>query len=144
MKKESLIVLAVLLFAYNNLAAQVWTTMAENVIPTNFRAWSLKIAEDSSLWAISTYDAFTPPTTQLPRVHRSLDGVAWSTFTFPDDGGQVGQDISAIDKLNAFVGIGNRLYKTTNGGTHWQEWMLTDLLSLVCIFSIKTTVGFML
>jgi photosystem II stability/assembly factor-like uncharacterized protein len=110
-----------LLLLTNTLSGQVWTTMVENVIPANFRTWSLKMAEDSSMWSTSTYDRFPPPATQLPRVHRSLNGVDWSTFTFTDEAGQVGQDISAIDKLNAFIGIGKRLYKTIDGGATWTK-----------------------
>jgi photosystem II stability/assembly factor-like uncharacterized protein len=119
--KQYLIIAFVLSIVSIKITAQVWTTMAENVIPANFRTWSLKIAEDSSMWAISTYDRFPPLSTHLPKIHRSINGAEWSTFTFSDAGGQYGQDISAVDKLNAFVGIGKRIYKTTDGGISWTK-----------------------
>jgi hypothetical protein len=65
MKKIITILLLSLPLFHLTLLAQTWTVLGDNIIPSNHRTWSLKIAKDNSMWAISTFDRFPPLNTLL-------------------------------------------------------------------------------
>ncbi len=112
-----------------NLSAQ-WESLGDDLIPQNHRVWSIKMAPDYSIWAISTFDAF-PPVNQVPKVHRSVDdGVTWINTEIQEGVSTYGWDISPIDSMNAFIALDAAgLFQTTNGG---QSWNKVEAYSNVC------------
>ncbi|MBK7407440.1 MAG: hypothetical protein IPJ40_04730 [Saprospirales bacterium] len=110
------------LFLFPSLGFSQWESLGTDIIPSGYRTYSLKIAEDHSIWVVSTYDAFPPPSWHTPKVHRSIDeGATWSTSTILDGGSLYGLDLAPIDSLNAFcLSKVNGLYKTTDGGQNWE------------------------
>lgn len=103
-------------------ASAQWESLGDNLIPPNHRVYSIKIAPDQSIWALSTFDAF-PPTNQLPEVHRSADGGEnWIHTAIPEASSSYGNDISPIDSLTAFIALDTAgLYQTVDGGQTWSE-----------------------
>ena len=107
-------------FFYINLSAQ-WESMGDDIIPPGERVWSIKMAPDYSIWAVSTHDG--SPAGQMPKVHRSADGgenwinagisEAWSSRVW---------DISPLDSMNAFIAADNKgIHQTTDGGQNWNK-----------------------
>lgn len=105
----------------NGLYAQ-WESLGDDIIPESHRVWSLKLASDHSIWAISTLDAF-PPAGEVPKIHRSADeGETWINSEIPFAINAYGWDISPIDSMNAFIALDTAgLYQTIDGGQSWNK-----------------------
>lgn len=119
--KRKILHFLVFVLATNSTFAQ-WQSLGNDLIPTNHRTWSIKIAPDSSFWAISTFDAF-PPTGEVPKVHRSIDnGETWATSELTTGLSDYGWDISPLDSQTAYIAIQNAgLQRTTDGGQTWAK-----------------------
>ncbi len=122
-------------FLFNaNLCAQ-WESADEEILLPNHRVWSIKIAQDSSIWAIATYDSW-PPTNQTPKVFRSTNlGYTWSRSEIAEGVSNFGWDISPIDSLNAFVCLDTLgLFQTEDGGQSWNKVPSYDFSSFYVHF----------
>ncbi len=99
-----------------------WESLGNNIIEESHRVWSLKLAPDHSIWAISTLDAF-PPIGETPKIHRSSDeGLTWAHSEISAAIDSYGWDISPIDSMTAFVALDTAgLYKTVDGGLSWDK-----------------------
>ena len=118
MKKLVLVFLAAIVFQIT--ATAQWDEISGGLTPTFWRYWSIKIADDSSVWAISTQDGQN--VTMPPRVHTSADdGENWTNTELEVPGGTAISDVEPIDATTAFVSLymANGLYKTTDGGVTW-------------------------
>ena len=112
--------LLVSIFFSINLSAQ-WQSLGNDLVPIGYRVWSLKIASDNSMWAVSTIDQFPIPPGESPRVHISSDGgETWDTHLVDGVPGTTVWDIAPIDKNTAFVTTWSGILKTENGGTDWE------------------------
>lgn len=123
MKQYVLSILVISLLLLPGAGAAQWELLKSNIIPVSHRAWSLKIAEDNSMWVLSTYDAFPPPAWATPKVHHSNDGGnSWTTADIDFGGGLYGNDIAPIDGQTAFLALNvlGGLSKTTEGGQSWE------------------------
>lgn len=123
MKNHSVsIFISIILFIgfYSPLSAQ-WQSLGNDIIPKDHRIWSIKVAPDQSIWALSTFDSF-PPSDHLPILHRSTDeGLSWSQQAIAGADSRFGWDISPLDSLHAFAALGNGgLYETKDGGVTWE------------------------
>lgn len=105
----------------SNLFAQ-WESLGNDIIPQNHRVWSIKVAPDKSVWAISTFDNF-PPTNYYPKIHKSSDGGnTWIESELPAGFSTYGWDLSPIDSNLAFVALDTSgLYQTMDGGLNWNK-----------------------
>jgi photosystem II stability/assembly factor-like uncharacterized protein len=118
-------IFAVILFVFSsinsNLYAQ-WESLGDDIIPENHRVWSIKVAQDLSIWAISTYDKF-PPINYIPKVHRSADGgMNWTGSEITAAISTYGWDISPVDSMTAFIALDTAgLFKTLDGGQSWNK-----------------------
>ena len=116
-KLTSTLVFAVLLSTSSFLFGQeVWTSGETNLIPSNHWVSSLKIAPDSSVWAVSeTKDnENTLPTYLL----RSIDlGKTWIRTDLPET--VRAYDISPINSDTAYLALKSGLFKTIDGGKTW-------------------------
>lgn len=114
---------------YTSISAQ-WQSLGSEIIPQDHRIWSIKIAPDQSIWALSTYDSF-PPINHVPVLHKSTnEGLSWSSHPISIAESKIGWDIAPIDSLNAFAAFGNAgLYKTTDGGQTWEAVQSFQLYS---------------
>ena len=117
-----------LLFAFSLtslfLFAQDWEVIAEDAIPTNQRPYSIKFAEDGSIWACSSNE-FSQNGNLEPYAYRSVDdGYTWDALPF-DDSTFFAIDIAPIDSLTAFVsalkGLESQLLQTMDGGQTWSQ-----------------------
>lgn len=116
---KNLYLFTFLCFFSTSLLAQ-WESLGDDIIPRNYRVWSLKVASDNSMWAVSTRDAFPIPAGESPRVHVSSDeGITWNTFIVDNVPGIDVWDISAIDKNTAYITTLGGILKTENGGENW-------------------------
>lgn len=109
------------LFVYVSSFAQ-WDLQTDGLIPLNHRIYSLKIAPDNSIWAISTFDASPPAASASIKIHRSTDeGITWTSHELPESGETYGWDISPVDSLIAYAALSpiGGLLKTTDGGATW-------------------------
>lgn len=99
-----------------------WEAVTTNLFPTNHRVWDIQMVNENIIWAFSSYDAFPPPTSQLPIVHRSTDGGStWQSFPIPGMGGVAARDLSAVDAMVAYITLPqNGLFRTLNGGADWE------------------------
>ncbi|MEM6261275.1 MAG: T9SS type A sorting domain-containing protein [Bacteroidota bacterium] len=122
MKNQLLIYSMVLLLSSTASLQAQWTSLGNNIIPSNHRVWSLKIAPDKSVWAVSSFDN-SPPLNNYPEVHRSTDaGKTWETTQLPAGFSTYGWDISPIDSNIAYVALDSSgLYKTIDGGQNWNK-----------------------
>ncbi|MBK9014052.1 MAG: T9SS type A sorting domain-containing protein [Saprospiraceae bacterium] len=120
---------AILLFTlcWNYSQAQ-WETTATGIFPTNYRVWSIKMTDANTIWAMTAYDAFPPPTAHSPVIFRSADGgVTWHSSSVPNTAGGYGWDVAGIDSLNAFAALDIKgLHWTQNGGTSWEKHPVSD------------------
>ena len=113
-----------LLLIYSNTLLAQWTSLGGHIIPINYKTWSLKIAEDHSIWALSTYDKLPLPASHYPIVSSSKNGgISWTHAKIAGTGGFYGNDIAPIDSLHAFLSIDKHagLYKTKEGGEGWEH-----------------------
>lgn len=119
MKRKFTLIL--ILVVYSSTAFSQWQSLGNDLIPANHRTWSVKVAPDSSFWAISTYDAFPPPNNQVPKVHRSADrGETWLETTIWSAQSNYGWDISPVDSMTAYVALHTTgIFRTTDGGASW-------------------------
>lgn len=115
-----------------------WDSLGDDIIPLGHRAWSLKMAPDESIWAISTFDSF-PPTGKIPIVHRSADaGVTWIKTEIPEGIDDFGWDISPVNQDIAYIALNYAgLYRTLDGGLTWNKVQNfpNDLAILVHFFN---------
>jgi len=104
-----------------SLSAQ-WESAVDDIIDQGHRVWSIKVAPDKSVWAISSFNAF-PPTDKIPTVYRSADeGSTWTSSEIPEAISNRGSDISPIDSSNAFIALFYAgLYHTEDGGQNWTK-----------------------
>jgi Secretion system C-terminal sorting domain len=106
-----------------------WEQVAPNLFPTNHRVWDIQFAGPSTVWAFSSYDAFPPPPTQLPIVHRSTDGGStWQSFPIAGMGGVNALDLSAVDSMVAYITLPPGMFRTLNGGVDWDPVVVSALL----------------
>ncbi|MDV7398666.1 hypothetical protein RZS08_45090, partial [Arthrospira platensis SPKY1] len=54
MKQHYLSFLVIALLLLPGIGAAQWELLESNIIPTSYRTWSLKLAEDNSMWVLST------------------------------------------------------------------------------------------
>lgn len=123
MMKQHVLSLMISLLFLPGIGAAQWELLKSNIIPVSHRAWSLKIAEDNSMWVLSTYDAFPPPAWATPKVHHSTSGGnSWTTADIDFGEGLYGNDIAPIDGQTAFMALNvlGGLSKTTEGGQSWE------------------------
>lgn len=122
MKHQTFTFIVIFTILFNSNLFAKWESLGDDIIPQNHRVWSIKVAPDKSVWAISTFDNF-PPTGYYPRVHRSNDGGAtWTETELPVGLSTYGWDISPIDSNTAFIALNTAgLYRTTDGGMNWEE-----------------------
>ncbi len=118
--KSNFLLFIILIFP-TFLSAQ-WESLGDNIIPQNHRVWSIKVAPDTSVWAIATFDNF-PPINQVPKAYRSIDeGDTWTNSSLPSALSTYGWDISPIDSNNAFIALDTAgLYHTSDGGDNWEK-----------------------
>jgi len=109
------------IISQSKLLAQ-WESLGDDIIPQDHRVWSIKVAPDESIWAISTFDDY-PLVDQVPKVHRSADtGITWVNSEIPAAINNTGSDISPIDSMNAFIGLSTSgLFQTIDGGQSWAK-----------------------
>ena len=121
MKNQTFTLLVIFFLSQLNLSAQ-WESFENNIIPTGFRMWSIKVAPDASVRATTTLDAF-PPAGEVPRVHRSVDeGQTWTISEIPEGLSTYGWDLSPVDLNTAYVALDTAgLFKTSDGGASWNK-----------------------
>jgi len=119
--KNILLIFALYSFSLSNLFGQ-WESIGDNIIPQNHRVWSIKLAPDKSIWAISSVNQ-APPTNQFPIVHRSNDeGLTWGSSIIPQAFNNSGNDLSPIDSMHAFIAVSDAgLHQTFDGGENWKK-----------------------
>ncbi len=109
------------LFFHFSLSAQ-WESLGDSIISSGLKVSSIKIANDGSIWLISTGVGY-PLKNPLSLTHRSTDGgKTWIHSSLTDAPIYGGTDISPIDSLTAFIALHTAgLYKTINGGRSWSK-----------------------
>ena len=122
MKPKDLLLLPIAFLLLPGFGFAQWTSLGENIIPDPYRTWSVKMAEDNSMWLVSTYDAIPPPNWATPKVHLSVsNGESWTTSDIDFGEGLIGNDIAPIDGQTAFLALSTLggLHKTTDGAQSW-------------------------
>ncbi len=112
-----------------------WETIATGVFPSNHRIWSIKMVDNSTIWAISGYDGFPPPISESPVIYRSVDGGAtWQTSVVVNTGGKYGWDVAAINSTTAFAALDYKgFYRTQDGGATWERFAISDSIPIAYI-----------
>ena len=100
-----------------------WTSFGNDIVPVDHRLSALKIAADSSIWIISVHKSVPTPSTEQAKVTRSVNiGATWNTANIPETFGQIGYDISPLDRDHAFAAVAEAgLFETTDGGASWSQ-----------------------
>jgi hypothetical protein len=125
MQKSYLLLLALILGTAPSLFAQ-WDLLRDEVVPSDYNPWCLKVAPDGSIWATATY---YDPEWYLPKdgyaaVMRSTDGgQTWHTHFIEEVGPIYIGDVFPFDSLTAFAALEmlSGLYFTEDGGQTWTE-----------------------
>ncbi len=123
-------ILSPLFILFHLCAFAQWESLGDSIVPQDHTVYSLKIADDHSIWTISTHMNFPPDL--VPQIHRSTDeGKTWITSRIPVENPTYGWDISPVDSLTAFIALGSAgLHKTTNGG---QDWIKVENYPYSCL-----------
>lgn len=113
--------LVIAIFCYSNSYAQ-WESTSGSIIASVHRVWNIRIAPDSSVWALAMRDLF-PPTNYTPKVYRSIDqGSTWDTYEITAGLSNYTWDISPVSKDTAYVALDTLgLYRTLDGGLSWSR-----------------------
>lgn len=101
-------------------AQEVWLETEPDIIQSLHEVRSLKIAPDSSIWAVSDSTNYTGSENLTPYVYISTDfGKTWSKKAIPVPTHVL--DISPVNKNVAYITSRSGLHKTADRGDTWDK-----------------------